>query len=117
MKPIELKPIEIGYGDSKYIFYPRMISVAEQEEVTNRFNDISDSFEKFQKEFEICREAVEAFSAKPCERLVKEKGEFKKEPVESLQTEFAERSATGERIIREVYQLYLVQMRPESRFI
>ncbi len=119
MKPVTLKPIEIGYGDEKIVIRPRMMSVAEQDELTAQFADISDTdTDKYQKEFEICRDALDAFSAQPAAQLVKEKGEYKRVPIEGgLTKHFADRSIEAERVVREAYQLVLLQQRPESRFI
>ena len=119
MKPVTLKSIEIGYGDDKVIIHPRMASVAEVDEVQRSLNDVADTdTEKYQKEFCICRDAIESFSASPPERLEKVKGEFKRFPLDGgLAARFAERTVENERIIREAYQLILVQCRPESRFL
>ena len=119
MKPVTLKPIEIGYGDEKIVLYPRMFSVAEQQEVADRLTDVADTdTEKYQKEFEICRDALDEFSDKPAAKLVKAKGEFKHEPIGGgLKTHFAVRTLENERVVREAYQLFLVQTRPESRFL
>lgn len=119
MKQVDLKSFEVGFGENKVIVHPRMISVAEQDEVQSRFNDIADTdTEKYQKQFEICREALDTFSSQPAERLIKEKGEFKRVAIEGgLNQHFAERTPENERIVREAYQLVLAQMRPESRFI
>lgn len=116
MKKQTLKPIEIGYGEEKIIFYPRMISVAEQDEIQARLNDIADNdTEKYQLEYEICREALETFADKAAERLEKEKGEFKRLPLEP--DYFAARTPQSERIVRVAYQLFLSQLQPDARFL
>lgn len=119
MKPVTLKPIEIGYGDEKIVLFPRMFSVAEQQEVSDKLTDVADTDTgKYQKEFEICRAALDEFSASPAAKLVKVKGEFKHEPVDGgLNAHFATRTDENERIVREAYQLYINQARPDSRFL
>lgn len=116
MKKHSLKPIEIGYGEEKIIFYPRLITVAEQDEIQARLNDVADTdTDKYQKEYEICREALENFASSPAEILVKEKGEFKKVSLEA--DYFTERTPQTERIIRSAYQLFLGQLQPDYRFL
>lgn len=119
MKQNSLKTIVIGFGDNKVHIHPRMISVAEQDDIQNRFNDIADTdTDKYQKEFEICREALETFSSKPAEKLVKEKGEYKAVPLDGgLAAHFAERTPENERTVRSAYQLLLQQMQPEASFL
>lgn len=119
MKSQPLKSIEIGYGEEKVIIHPGMISVAEQDDVQQRLNDVADTdTEKYQKEFEICREALEEFSAQPAEKLIKEKGEYKRVPLEGgLTKHFAERTVENERVVRGAYQLFLQQLQPEARFL
>lgn len=119
MKPVTLKPIEIGYGKDKIVIFPRMISVAEQEDVQSKFTDIADTdTEKYQKEFEICRNAIDEFSERTVCRLEKDKGEYQHLVIEGGATaHFADRTTENERVVREAYQLMLGQMRPESRFL
>jgi len=119
MKPQSLKTIEIGFGDNKVRIHPRIISVAEQDEIQNRFNDIADTdTQKYQLEFEICREALDTFSAAPAEKLVKEKGEYKAVPIEGgLTAHFAERTPENERTVRSAYQLFLTQLQPSAIFL
>lgn len=114
-----MKPLEIGYGENKIIIYPKMISVAEQDDFQQQLNDLADTdTEKYKKEFEICRAALESMSEKPAEKLVKEKGEFKKVKIEGgLSAHFLERTIENERVVRDAYQIVLSQMRPESRFL
>lgn len=125
MKQNKLKPIEIGFGDDKVIFHLRMISVAEEDSVQQRFNDVADDFDKWQKEFEICRDAICEFSIEMPERLEKENGEFKKvalvedtlTPEEAIGKFFAERTVENERVIRDAFWLFKRQLAPEARFL
>ena len=126
IKPNTLKPIEIGFGDSKVIFFLRMISVAEEDAVQQKFNDIADSdTEKWQKLFDVCRDALGEFSTDMPQRLEKEKGEFKRVPlVENAETPtdaidiyFKERSIENERVIRDAYLLFKSQLGSDSRFL
>lgn len=114
-----MKSFEIGYGDDKVIIHPKLVTVAESEDVQRKLNDITDTdTEKYQKEFEICRGALDAFSAKPAEKLVKEKGEYKRVPIEGgLTAHFATRTVESERIVREAYQIVMALQRPDSRFL
>lgn len=126
IKPNKLKPIEIGYGESKVIFYLRMISVAEESELTDRFTAIADAdFEKWQKQFDVCKNALGEFSEQMPERLEKEKGEFKKVPLvdiaetptAAIDQFFKERTIENERVIRDAYWLFKSQLASESRFL
>lgn len=121
----KLKPIEVGYGDDKVIFYPASMSVAQENELDQQFNEIADSdIEKYQKEFDICKMALGEFSDQMPVKLVKEKGEFKKVPlndkqtaVEAIKEFFAERTVENERIIRLAYGMLKSQQNPEVRFL
>lgn len=126
IKPNSIKPIEIGFGDSKVIFHLRMISVAEEDAVQQKFNDIADSdTEKWQKQFEICRDALGEFSIEMPQRLEKEKAEFKRVPlVEKAETPqaaidqfFKERTIENERVVRDAYWLFKSQLASDSRFL
>lgn len=123
-KSNHLKPIEIGYGENKVIFYLRMISIAEEDTVSRKFSDLTDSTEKYQKEFEICKEALGEFSVRVPQRLEKEKGELKRVPLTNDDTAtgaidayFAERTAENERIVRDAYFLFKRLLAPEGRFL
>ncbi len=126
IKPNKLKPIEIGFGESKVIFFMRMISVAEESEVQERFNEIADAdFDKWQKQFEICKSALGEFSEAMPQRLEKEKGEFKKvdlvegaeTPSSAIDAFFKERTPENERVIRDAFWLFKGQLTSESRFL
>lgn len=68
----QLKPIEIGYDDDKIIFYLASISIAQEDELNEGFNGISDfDIEKYQKEFSLCKTALGEFSDKLPVKLVK----------------------------------------------
>lgn len=118
MKPIKLKKFEVGFGDERIVFSPRMISVAEQNSVHEQLSDIAATdTDKYQKEFEVLRDALDDFAAEPTERLEKIKGEFKRLPIEGgLKTYFAERNLVNERIVRRAYELFIEQLSPESSF-
>lgn len=126
IKANTLKPIEIGFGDSKVIFYLRMISVAEEDSISQRFNDIADAdTDKWQKQFEICRDALGEFSTEMPQQLEKERAEFKHVPlVEKAETPsaainafFKQRTIENERVIRDAYALFKQQLSSESRFL
>lgn len=126
IKANTLKPIEVGYGDSKVIFFMRMVSIAEQDEVEQKFNDISDTdTEKWQKEFQICRDCLGAFSSEMPQRLEKEKGEFVRVPLvenaatptDAIDKFFKERTIENERVVRDAYRLFKAQLSPDSRFL
>jgi hypothetical protein len=126
MLKAKLTSFKIGYGDDQVVFHPRMASIAEFDDVQLKLNDIKDSDEeKYQKQFDICIEAIAEWSSETPQKLVKEKGEFKRvdlvenpeSSLDALKRYFAQRTPEGERIIREAYQLFLVGMRPESSFL
>jgi len=114
-----MKSFEIGYGDDKVIIHPRMASIAEVEETQRQLNELAeDSADKYQREFELCRDALDSWSKSPAEKLVKEKGEFKPVKIEGgLKAHYAERSPENERCVREAYQIVCTQFRPDSRFV
>lgn len=124
IKPNKLKPIEIGFGESKIIIYPRMASIAEENDVQERFNEIADAdHEKWQKQYEICREALGEFSEEMPATLVKEKGEYKpvklegNTPTDALNKFFAERTVENERTVRDAFWLIKSQWSSDSRFL
>ena len=114
-----MKPFEIGYGEDKVVIHPRLATVAEVDDVQRQLNDISDSdTEKYNLEFQICRDALDAWSKVPAEKLVKDKGEYKRVKIEGgLKAHYAERTPENERIVREAYQIVCTQFRPDSRFV
>ncbi len=123
-KSNHLKPIEIGYGDEKVIFHLRMISIAEEETISRKFADLADSTEKYQKEFEICKEALGEFSISMPQRLEKVKGEFVKKPLAEAETAagaidtfFKERTPEKERIVRDAYFMFKRLLSPDGRFL
>ncbi len=126
LKPTQLKSFKVGFGEDQVVFHPRMTTIAEFDDIQQKLNDIKDSDEeKYQKQFDICIEALADWSSEAPQKLVKEKGEFKRvdlvenaeSPLDAMKRFFAERSAENERVIREAYQLYLIQMRPTSDFL
>jgi hypothetical protein len=126
MKPNNLKPIKIGYGDDKVIFYLRMISLAEEEDYNAKFNDITDSdTEKYQKTFDILKEALAEFSTQIPDKLEKVKGEFVKlpliekaeSPLQAINEYFGQRTIENERVIRGAYNVFKSQLYPESSFL
>jgi len=123
-KSNELKPIEIGYGEEKVIFHLRMISIAEEETTTRKFTDIADSTEKYQKEFDICKEALGEFSVSMPQRLEREKGELVRRPLNNAETpggailqHFSERTAQNERIVRDAFFMFKQMLAPAARFL
>jgi hypothetical protein len=114
-----MKSFDIGYTEDKVRIHPRMASVAEVEDYQQQFNDVADNdTEKYQKYFDICKSAIEDFSAKPAEQLVKEKGEFKAVALSGgISGHFEKRTPENERIVRDAYKLIIAQMSPESAFI
>ncbi len=114
-----MKTLEIGFGENKIVIQPRMASVAETDDIARQLNDIAETdTEKYQKEFEICRAALDEWSAQPAEKLEKIKGEYKRVPLEGgLAAHFAIRNDENERVVRDAYQIVISQMRPESRFL
>ena len=114
-----MKPFEIGYGDEKVIIYPKMASIAQTDDFSRQLSDVSDSDEsKYDTEFAIYKTALDEFSAKPAEKIVREKGEPKRVPLEGgITSHFANRTPEAERIVREAYGIVLGQMRPASSFL
>lgn len=119
-----MKPIEIGF-EKKVVFYPRMISQAEEDAITRRLRDVADEeVDRYQNEFEICREALGEYSAAMPMRYEEVKGELVKVPLTDAETPaqavadyFKERTIENERIIRDAYYLFREQLRPAARFL
>jgi hypothetical protein len=126
IKPTVLKPFKSGYGDVKVAFYPRMATIAEQEEIEARLLDISDADElKNQRKFEIYRQAIGEWSAEMPQLIVKERGEVKFVPLvedaatatEAIESFFSERTAENERVIRAAYNAFVNLFQPETDFL
>lgn len=123
MNNTALKPIQIGYGDEKFVIYPRLISVAEEIELTKTFSKISDSDEnKYQKIFDLCKKALGEYSIQPPVRIIKENGKQKHIPLienaetasEAIENFFAEQTPHNERIMREAYFSFISQQSPSA---
>lgn len=114
-----LKSFEIGYGDNKIRIHPKMVSVETADEFQRQLNDIADSdSDKNEKEFQICRAAIDAFSDRPAEKLVSDKGASKAVAIEGgLTAHFPARTPESDRIVRNAYQIIQSQFMPDSRFI
>lgn len=114
-----MKSFEIGYGDEKIIIHPKMGSIAQTDEIDRQLLDVSDSDEsKHDVEFEIFKQALDTFSAKPAEKIIREKGVPKRVPIEGgIAAHFTTRTAESERIVREAYSIVVAQMRPSSSFL
>ena len=114
-----MKSFDIGYDNDKVRIHPRMASVAEVEDYQQQINDVADGdLEKYQKYFDICKAAIDDFSAKPAEKLVKEKGELKAVALEGgITASFEKRTPHAERIVRDAYQLIVRMMNPSTDFI
>ena len=114
-----MKPFEIGYGEDKVIIYPKMASIEQTDNFSRDLSDVSDTDEsKYDTEFSIYKTALDTFSAKPAEKVVKEKGVTKRVPLEGgLSAHFGVRTPEAERIVREAYQIVVGQMRPASSFL
>lgn len=126
MKSTKLKPFKIGYGDEMVAFYLRMPSSAELDEVSRRISEASvNSDEKYQKLFEIKREALAEFSEEIPKKAVKEKGEAKyidlvenpQSPLDALTRYFDRRLPESERVIAGAYNTFLAQIEPDGSFL
>ena len=108
----KLKPFEVGY-DKKYTFQMGMISLADEEEISDRLlASMNDGKKDAQKEYEIYRESLDKFKVGPITAL---NGKGTKEIV--VADEFKDRTAKNERIIRDAYSIFKSQLAPESRFL
>src|SRR5688572_15178364 len=95
--PHTLQPVEIGFGNEKYTFSMRMISVAEETEVINQFLDLEENAD-FPRRFEICRDALDRFKVEPV--TVTTLNGKKSQPKEiDFAKAFAEYNPTTERIV------------------
>lgn len=126
MKPAELKPFKIGYGDEQIAFYPRMASDAELDEVQSKFADIGDEDDlKYEKFFSARLEAIAEFSSEPPKKVVKEKGESKyvdlvedaESPLDAMKRYFDTRTPESEKIIRATYNAFVNSMQPSISFL
>lgn len=120
-----MKPIEIGFDNNKVVFYPRMISVAEEDALTRKLRDAADEeVDRYKNEYEICREALGEYSEKMPERFEEKQGEITRVPLTDAATPaqaiadfFKERTPENERIVRDAYYLFREQLRPSARFL
>lgn len=116
-----MKPLEIGYEDTKITFYLRMISVEEEERYIEKFAAIPDiDPDRHTKRFEVYKDALGEFSLKP-PTINKEgkNGVLVKDAsaVDAIQTYFKERSVENERIMRAAYVMFRSQLDPEVNFL
>lgn len=96
---------EVGYGKEKTRFDLRMISVAEEEEISEEFTesaDISDKSEKTEKEYWVCKNALYRFADKNAAHL--------------KTSIFDTYNTKNERIIRRAYLMFKNGLEPESSF-
>lgn len=92
---------EIGYKENKTRFDLRMISVAEEMEIQEQFNNLADNdSEKSAKEYQICLDALSKFSV----------NDFDK-------TNFSEMDVKNERVIRAAYRQFMYAMNPTIDFL
>lgn len=126
MKPAELNPFKIGYGDEMIVFYPRMAMDAELDEVNKKFLDVSDTDElQYEKLFNIRLEAIAEFSALSPKRMTKEKGEIKyvelvdgaETTLDAMKRYFDKRTGESEKIIRTAYNAIINSMSPTIDFL
>ena len=93
---------EVGYGKDKTRFDLRMISVAEENSVQQKFNDLADSdSDKSGKEYRICLDALVEFSENGAE----------------IREKFAEMTLKNERIIRGAFQQFRLALSPDINFL
>jgi hypothetical protein len=106
----DLKPIESGYDGSKVVFYLRMISVAEEEDIMRRLRDILDveTPERYSRQYSIIRSVLSEYSA----RLPERNGV----PFE-VGAGFAEQTPANERILMAVFTMFRQQLDPDTRFL
>lgn len=119
MQNDELKPFLVGYEGAEVIFYMRMISLQEEDTITQRFADIADlpAEAKFPKMFEIRRDCLAEFSVKMPETAgEKPKPLGKGEIRDALKAHF-EYNPRNERVIADAFILFQAQLRPNSRFL
>lgn len=126
MKPDKLQPIECGYGDDKFIFHLRMISLAESDAIDARLAEIlPKDADRYDRQFQILRDVLGQFSCDAPQRVVMKNGEAVTVPLvekagtpaEAINTAFAERTARSERVVRTVYNVFFSQLTPDYRFL
>lgn len=114
-----MKPLEIGYGDEKIVIFPKMISVAVQEDVERQLSEQAETDPlKYEKNFAIRRDALDAWSVKPAVKVVKKDGKCIHEEIKGgLKTLYAEMTIENERIVTDAFTIVLNQLRPDGRFL
>lgn len=113
-----LKSFEIGYGEEKVIIHPKMATIEQTDNFARDLMDVSDNDSKYDTEFAIYKTAIDTFSAKPAEKVVRKDGVSKRVPIEGgITSHFSVRTPESERIAREAYQIIVGQMRPASSFL
>lgn len=94
----------VGYAGEKFQFDLRFISIAEEMEYSQKFNDISDNNDlKSQKEWEICKSALIEFS------MTEEGGR-------AIAERFTRMDIKSERIIRTAYAQFRSSLQPDVFF-
>lgn len=96
---------EVGYKNDKTRFNLRLISVAEETETTQKLNDLADNdVEKAGKEYNICLDALCAFSHAP-------------EDAAALRERFADFNVRNERIVRGAFNQFRYALAPTVDFL
>lgn len=125
MKPVTLKPFKVGYDEEKIAFYPRMMTEAEMEEVQQSLVKANDSDDKFQKRFEIFKDAIADWSDKAPQKVVKVKGEVQYVPLvenaetikDAIERFFDKRTAETEKVIRAAFNSFCSLATPDIDFL
>lgn len=110
IKARNLKPIKAGYDDDKIAVYPRAVSRAELDSVELALAEAgADTVEKYQKAFEIKRQAIADWSSEMPATVTVEKGESKLVPIgkgdiaHEVNTYFAARTIENEHVVHRIY--------------
>lgn len=124
IKARKLKPIKAGYDDNRIAFFPRTISRAELDAVDHELSEANaETVGKYQKSFEIKRQAIGDWSEGMPGEIVTVKGENQIKPLgegdipSAVNKAFADRTTENEHVINSVYQAFVAMQVPDIDFL
>lgn len=125
LKTRKLKPIKAGYDDNKLAIYPRTVSRAELDDVEQQLAEASaETVDKYQKAFEIKRQAIGDWSDGMPAEIVRDKGEDTLVPIgegkdiaSAVNAYFADRSIEAEHIVNAIYGAFITLQVPSVDFL
>lgn len=122
--------ISVGYGNDRPTLHLRMITMAEEQDFLNRYTDIADlpPAQKAEKEFQICVDALKAWSEMPTKKVEKpgKNGQVDivdvpyveaDSPAEAIEQIFKPRTIKTERMAHLAINSFRVKLQPQVDFL